>query len=211
VDVVSTRRGRLAVPAAILLAAGLVGLLSYGVVAWAPDDSVDSALGRGEAVEAPAFDLALLQAGSVPDVLRRTLDRARRDGRIALSELRGHPVVLNLWASWCEPCRTETPVLEAGWKRAARDGVVFLGLDSQDASGDARSFLREFGVTYPNVREAGRDTPRRFRATGLPETFFISADGNIVGHVIGAVDADQLRDGIASARSGRVARSVIDE
>jgi cytochrome c biogenesis protein CcmG, thiol:disulfide interchange protein DsbE len=191
-----------------LAAAAFVGLLVYGVTAQAPDRTIDDALARDEAVDAPGFELDVLERGRAPAPLASVVDRAARDGRIALAELRGTPVVLNFWASWCDPCRAEAPLLERGWRDAGRQGVLFLGLDMQDARDDARKFLREFSITYPNVREAGDETSRRYGMTGIPETFFISARGRLVGHVIGAITAGQLRAGVAAARSGRPAQAT---
>jgi cytochrome c biogenesis protein CcmG, thiol:disulfide interchange protein DsbE len=189
----------------VVAVTGFVALLAYGLTAQAPDRTIDDALARAETIDAPAFELDVLERGRVPSRLAPRVDRATADGRIALAELRGAPIVLNLWASWCDPCRAEAPILERGWRDAAPQGVLFLGLDMQDAQEDARKFLRAFSVSYPNVREAGRETARAYGATGLPETYFITADGKIVGHVIGALSAAQLRDGIAAARSGRPA------
>jgi cytochrome c biogenesis protein CcmG/thiol:disulfide interchange protein DsbE len=191
-----------------LAAAGFVGLLVYGVTAQAPDRTIDDALARADAVDAPGFEVDVLQRGRAPAPLASVVDRAVRDERIALAELHGTPVVLNFWASWCDPCRAEAPVLERGWREAGRRGVLFLGLDMQDARDDARKFLREFSITYPNVREAGDETSRRYGMTGIPETFFISARGQVVGHVIGAVTSGQLRAGVAAARSGRPAQAT---
>jgi cytochrome c biogenesis protein CcmG/thiol:disulfide interchange protein DsbE len=123
---------------------------------------------------------------------------------LGLSELRGHAVVLNFWASWCPPCRTEAPRLERAWRQARRRGVAFLGLDMQDVSSDARDFLDEFEISYPNVRDPGNDVALDWGLTGLPETFFLRRDGRIVGRVIGAISSDQLRRGLAAALAGRV-------
>jgi len=189
----------------VLTVVGFIALLVYGLAAQAPDSTIDDALAQARATSAPGFELEVLQRGRQPASLEPAIDRAARDGRVSLSELRGTPVVLNFWASWCEPCRVEAPVLERGWKQAQRQGVLFLGLDMQDVTGDAREFLREFDVSYLNVREGGKDTARRYGATGLPETYFISARGQVVAHVIGALSAGQLRAGVAAARNGRPA------
>jgi cytochrome c biogenesis protein CcmG/thiol:disulfide interchange protein DsbE len=86
--------------------------------------------------------------------------------------------------------------------------VVFLGLDMQDVSSDAREFLEEFGISYPNVRDQGNDVATDWGVAGLPETFFLRRDGRIVGRVIGAVSSDQLHVGINAALSGRVVGSL---
>ena len=112
-------------------------------------------------------------------------------------------LVLNFWASWCDPCRTEAPRLERGW-RAVRDrGVAYLGLNMQDVTDDSRAFLHEFRIDYLNLRDPGNAVARRYGVTGLPETFFISAQGQVVGHVIGVVSEQQLSAGMAAARAGR--------
>jgi cytochrome c biogenesis protein CcmG, thiol:disulfide interchange protein DsbE len=186
-----------------LAAVGFIALLAYGLVTQSSDSTIDDNLAQARATAAPGFEVDVLQRGRQPARLRRTVDRAATDGHISLSELRGAPVVLNFWASWCDPCRVEAPVLERGWSQAGPQGVLFLGLDMQDVTDDAREFLREFRISYLNVREGGKETSRRYGGTGLPETYFISARGQVVGHVIGAMTAVQLRAGVGAARDGR--------
>jgi cytochrome c biogenesis protein CcmG/thiol:disulfide interchange protein DsbE len=122
-----------------------------------------------------------------------------------LAELRGVPVVFNLWASWCTPCREEAPLLERGWRRLGPKGVLFLGLDIQDVRGDGEGFIRKHGATYPSIREPERDVANSYGATGIPETYFIDARGRVVAHVIGVVSDRQLAQGAAAAATGRVA------
>lgn len=185
---------------ALLLVAAFVALLAYGIGATGVDDDIDVQLGRGETPPAPGFELPVLEAAGVP----AELEPAFEDGRVGLGELRGTPVVLNFWASWCPPCRVEAPRLEETW-RDVRGDVLFLGLNMQDLTGEAREFLREVGNSYPHVRDADDSVAREWGVSALPETFFVTADGRVTGHVIGAVDEQQLRDGIQAATAGAAA------
>jgi cytochrome c biogenesis protein CcmG/thiol:disulfide interchange protein DsbE len=197
------RAGALARAFGVACAVAFVALLAYGVVARSPDTTIDDALARRTAPAAPGFRLGVLSAGDPGDRLRTTWRRAARDGRVDLEELRGVPVVLNFWASWCDPCREEAPLLQRGWKAGRRQGVLFVGLNQQDAREDARNFLAEFGQDFPNVKDPSNETARRWGMTGIPETFFVTARGDVVFHVIGTLSAAQLRDGVAAARRGR--------
>lgn len=182
----------------ILAAVAFVALLVYGITSKAPNSTIDDSLSKGRAIAPPGFDLRRLADGSgAPPAWTR----AAQDGRVSLKELRGTPLVVNFWASWCDPCRAEAKVLQRGHE-AAR-GVLFVGVDTEDASEDARDFISQFGLTFPHVRDNGRETRQDWGVTGLPETFFIAADGRVVGHVIGTVDDAQLREGIAAAKAGR--------
>ena len=185
--------------AGVLAAVAFVALLVYGLTSKATNSTIDDALSRGEAVPAPGFTLAALADGRGAGA---AWERASADGEVALRELRGTPVVVNFWASWCDPCRAEAELLERAWQEQDGD-VLFLGLDAQDAREDARDFISQFGLTFPHVRDPGNATQRDWGVTGLPETYFITADGRVVGHVIGTVDETQLREGVAAALSGR--------
>ena len=185
-----------------------VALLIYGLAAKGTSDAIDSALEEGRAPPAPAFTLEVLERGRLPARLQEGLGGALADGKVSISELRGTPLVLNLWASWCTPCREEAPRLREGWERFGPRGIAFLGLNIQDLRGDARAFSEEFGLTYPSVRDARRGVADDYGATGIPETFFVDARGRVVGHVIGVVSADQLAAGVRAAVSGQVAGTV---
>jgi cytochrome c biogenesis protein CcmG, thiol:disulfide interchange protein DsbE len=188
---------------AILAALLFIGLLAYGLTTRATDTTIDDALRDGQAVTPPGFTLSPLAGGQPEGRAAAAWRRASADGEVSLKELRGTPVVLNFWASWCDPCRSEAKVLQRGWTGSGMRDVLFLGLDAQDAREDARDFISQFGLTFPHVRDPSNGTSREWGVTGMPETFFIGGDGRVVGHVIGTVSSGQLRAGVAAARAGR--------
>jgi cytochrome c biogenesis protein CcmG, thiol:disulfide interchange protein DsbE len=189
--------------AAVLIGAAFVALLAYGLVTKSPDRTVDEGLRNSGSVAAPALAQPVLERGDLGAPLRARLGTVFAGRRVALAQLRGTPVVLNFWASWCDPCRAEAPVLQRTWSRERARGVLFLGLNMQDITDDAHAFTRAASVTYPSLRDRSNGVAHRWGVTGLPETFFVSAQGRVVGHVIGAVSPAQLTAGIAAAQAGR--------
>jgi cytochrome c biogenesis protein CcmG, thiol:disulfide interchange protein DsbE len=189
----------------IALVAGFLALLAYGLTSKGTDDRIDEALASGRAAAAPSLSLEVLARGDLPQRIDRVAGAALADDRLSLTELKGVPVVLNLWASWCTPCREEAGRLEQGWRSLGPKGVLFLGLDIQDVRDDGHAFIRKYGATYPSVREPGREVANEYGATGIPETYFIDARGRVVAHVIGVVSERQLLQGADAAATGRVA------
>ncbi|HEV2753505.1 MAG TPA: TlpA disulfide reductase family protein [Solirubrobacteraceae bacterium] len=187
------------------LAGAFVALLVWGVLTAAPDGTIDDGLAQGRPAPAPGYQLEVLQRGRLGDDLDARLAPALADGQLAARELRGVPHVLNFWASWCVPCREEAPILQAGWEEGRRRGILFVGLDMQDVGQDARDFLADFALDYLNIRDRDDTVARRYGLAGIPETYFISAHGEVVGHVIGAITPPQLRAGMAAAATGRPA------
>jgi cytochrome c biogenesis protein CcmG, thiol:disulfide interchange protein DsbE len=170
------------IPIAVILGvAALVGLLAYGLSANEPDRGIEHAIAKGERKRAPALELPRLSGG----------------GRGSLADQRGNVVVLNFWASWCVPCRKESPLLERWHARISRRGGTVLGVDVLDVSSDARRFAREFGLSYPMLRDKDGDTLDAFGVIAYPETFVIDRSGRIAASRRGPVDERFLRRQVA--------------
>jgi cytochrome c biogenesis protein CcmG/thiol:disulfide interchange protein DsbE len=167
----------------VVLVAALLALLAWKVAHQVGDSNVAAALRKGKQPVAPAF----------------TLPRLDSDAELASSTLHGKVQVLNFWASWCGPCRDEAGLLESAARQWRPRGVVVLGVDHQDFAGDARGFMRRFGVTYPVVKDKGDALYGRYGATGVPETFCVNRNGRVVAHVPGAVTQDTLESCIQGA------------
>lgn len=145
----------------------VVALLAFLAVAtWRHQQSLEigAALARGETPPVPAAVMKDF------------------DGRsVSLADLRGRPFLLNFWASWCVPCAEEAPILEAIWSEFRGKGLVVVGVDTQDLDQPARRFLLRHRITYMNVRDPDGTLAHLFGTTGVPETFFVGADGRIRG------------------------------
>lgn len=117
-----------------------------------------------------------------------SLHQLNGDGTISLASLRGKAVVLNFFASWCAPCKREAPALEKVWRDYRSQGVVVLGIDTNDASSDARHFVSTHGLTYPTVGGAGDALAGKYAIPGLPVTYVLNRQGRIVGgEILGPV------------------------
>lgn len=153
-----------------------------GAIAWAA--SRPASHGRPQA-RIPAFSLPRLHGGT-----------------LTAADLRGHPVVLNFFASWCHPCRQEAPLLERAYRRFGPRGVRFVGVATGDEPVHARRFVAHYGVTYPVVLDPRRSLARAMGIYGLPDTFFIGARGTYPG---------KPRLGSSGAAAGTPVAGQIDE
>lgn len=178
----------------LAVVAGLLALLIWRVIAKGRGPELVSAIKAGRAPAAPSFALKVIWPHT--ETWPPTLRRALADGRISLTELRGYPIVINFWASWCIPCKTEAPLLAAS-ARAHAGTVAFLGIDIQDFTSDAHKFLRRYKTNYVSVRDGGSSTYDNYGLTGIPETYYLDRRGRILAHSIGQVSKDELEQGIA--------------
>jgi cytochrome c biogenesis protein CcmG, thiol:disulfide interchange protein DsbE len=185
---------------ALAAVAGLLALLVSHFFAAHRGPALVKAIGAGKRPVAPAFMLPVIWTDSPtwPQPLQRLLTSRQ----LSLRQLRGRPVVLNFWASWCVPCKQEAPRLDAAARKHAGK-VVFLGIDVQDGTSDARAFLRHHDVRYASLHDNSGLTYDGYGLTGVPETYWLDARGRIVAHVAGAVSTAQLEDGIHAAQVPR--------
>jgi cytochrome c biogenesis protein CcmG/thiol:disulfide interchange protein DsbE len=170
------------IPIAVLCAVvALVALLAYGLASNSSDRTFDDAVAAGERDPAPDIDLPKLHG----------------PGTASLADYRGQVVVLNYWASWCPPCRDESPLLERWHRRLTKSDATVLGVDVQDVSSDAREFAAKYGLTYPMLRDGPGDTRDEFGIVGLPETFVIDRRGRVAAVQRGEVDEEFMREQVA--------------
>ena len=152
-----------------LLNVGLLAFLLTQLLTPAPKTSMlDPLIGH----PAPDFSLAMLGPSTGKSAL-------------SLSDFKGKSVVLNFWASWSAPCKDGLPLLESTWKRMQAQGkeVVFLGIDFQESSGTATSFLQQNSITYPAVLDANGSVALKYGITSLPDTIFINRNGTVISKV----------------------------
>ena len=175
-----TRRGKW-----ILAAIAVAVLLLVGGITAAVVSSSD---GGGDDDQITPKALSAKVGEPAPDFSLTTLDGKE----LRLSDFEGTPVVLNFWASWCTPCREEFPLLKHAYAQGA-GAWQLIGVDTQDLiESDGRDFAKEQRANWPNGYDADGEVKKGYGVTGLPETFFIDADGIIRSHVILGLNQDVL-------------------
>ena len=158
----------------VVAAAALVALLVYGLVAVGESTTLDDAVKRGERPVAPDMSLPKLGGG----------------GEAALADFRGKPVVLNFWASWCDPCKDEAPALVRAQKKLEAAGGTIVGVTVDDSTPDSIAFANEHGLDFPSLRDVDGELGELYGRTGVPETFVIDREGRVVALSRGMIDDD---------------------
>jgi cytochrome c biogenesis protein CcmG/thiol:disulfide interchange protein DsbE len=181
---------RIAIPGLVaLIAVALVALLVFGVLQTSDDSSLDQAVARGErplAHDAP-------------------LPRLDGDGTVSLADHRDGYVVLNFFASWCEPCEAEAPLLNRVQRRldARGDGTV-LGVAWEDATSAATAFVRRHEVTFPVARDVDGGFGEPYELRALPESFVIDPEGRIVAIARGQITERWVRETLEPLIAGKL-------
>ncbi|HSP35046.1 MAG TPA: redoxin domain-containing protein [Thermoanaerobaculia bacterium] len=161
----------------LIIAAALVIVLFFGL--GKDPSAIDSPL-----INKPAPNFALKEVGT-----GRVID---------LASLKGKPVVLNFWATWCGPCWEEHPTLVAN-ARSLQPGVQFVGVVFQDTPEKIQGFLNQRGQAYPTLVDDAGKTAIAYGVGGVPETFFLDRNGNIRAKYVGPLDSDLLQANLQKA------------
>jgi cytochrome c biogenesis protein CcmG/thiol:disulfide interchange protein DsbE len=166
-----------------LVVAAVVPFLVIGVLAWVTLAGRASPAAIGE--PAPDFSLVSL------------------DGEeIRLADLRGRPVVVHFWASWCVPCIAEVPLLREAAERHAADDLAIVGVIYDDGPETARAFMEEHGGTWPAVMDPGMEVASEYGVFAPPETYFVGRDGRVVARQIGQFGERALSEKLAAIIDG---------
>ena len=165
----------------------LIALLLYGVSVQSANRTLDELVARRQ------YPLAPDATRSLP-VLGASRQRS-------LASLKGKVVVLNFWASWCEPCQIEAPLLEHAQSSLERHGATVLGVTYQDASPDSEGFVRRYHLSYPNVRDTTGDFARSYGTRQVPESFIINRQGRVVAISRGQIEQTFVSRALTLAES----------
>jgi peroxiredoxin len=165
----------------------LLVAMSIGIAFWA----------HARAGKGGAFDLTTVDFVSRPVVDQRpapgfSVSSLSGSRAVPLRQFAGKVVVLNLWASWCGPCRREAAGLEQVWRQYGGARVAFVGIDHQDRRQDGAAFARQFGLTYPLGFDPNGEVARAFGAVGIPTTYVIAPNGWIAYSFLGRVQPSDL-------------------
>lgn len=130
-----------------------------------------------------------------PTIQLSTLDGSQA----SLANLRGHPVVVNFWATWCEPCKQEMPALQA--EAASQPDLVVLGIDNVESAVKVRPYVELLGVHFPILLDQDGSVVERYQVSGLPTSFFVDRGGVLRSVYRGALTPETLRDNVAAISS----------
>ena len=154
-----------------------------------------------------AFGLAKKSANAleVGDAIPTTsLPKLDGHGTGSVADYRGRWLLVNVWASWCTPCRDESPALERFSRARSDQSFTVLGIDSNDLATDARSFIARYRISYPQLYDGSGDFAEdELGTTGVPESFLVDPQGKLVLHSLGPVTDDYLRSNVVPHLTGR--------
>jgi thiol-disulfide isomerase/thioredoxin len=169
--------------AAFMAALAVIGLLTFGLL-----KKGGSALAVGDPIPSASTALPRLEGG----------------GTGSVADYEGRWVLVNVWASWCTPCRAESPALERFYRAHRGPDFTILGIDSNDLSDDALAFVRKYGIAYPQLHDGSGDfSEGELGTTGVPESFLVAPNGTLALHSLGPVTDSYLRENVLPYLNGK--------
>lgn len=187
----------------------LVGILAYTMSLPRPQPEASAPIGAptpppavATGLSAPSSPMELVPAPKVGSPAPE-IGLADLEGRqVTLASLKGKVVLINFWASWCPPCEKEMGDLQTLYAEEASNGLVVLGINEGEEPGRAAEFLKRKGITFPTVLDQGMQATGRYEVFGLPNSFFIDANGVVRARVVGPFSLDDMRSHLARVRQG---------
>ncbi len=177
---------RIVLPVTVaIVGLAVIALLIFGLATKNASRALDNAVAAGERPAAPVATLPLLG----------------RPGTSSLADYRGKVVLLNFWASWCVPCQTEAPQLEQTDHALQADDGTVLGVTYDDATPDSESFVHQYGLTYPQLRDVDGNFAHAYGTDQLPESFVIDREGRVAAIIRGEVTPAFLSRAVAIAQA----------
>lgn len=172
----------------------LVGLVGFGVYKLA-SDRFDRTTGKPPVADSSVAPIVTgIQKGNLaPDFELVTTD----GNHIRLSELRGKRLIVNMWATWCPPCKAEVPELEHFYKDHHQEGIEILAVDlteSEKRLADVASFIKDYKITYPVVLDERGEVSRKYQVTSIPTTYVINSEGIIQQKYVGPLSYQSLKE-----------------
>ncbi|MGE5223818.1 MAG: TlpA family protein disulfide reductase [Omnitrophica WOR_2 bacterium] len=167
--------------------AGLAIGAGLGVLILSMPAGFWPSFGRGQDQAGGPSGFSFTAGSAAPDFELKALT----GNSIHLSDLKGHPVILNFWATWCVPCRQEMPLFESRYEKYP-DQFQVLAINFNEPDSDVQAYVNDLGLTFPVLLDPGGNIQKLYRIRGYPTTYIIDVDGNIRAEHIGAVDASQL-------------------
>ncbi len=181
---------------ALGLVVALLGLLIWRVARHDSGATLVSEIAAGKRPVAPGFRLRPIWPRTLGATSR--LRTAISHGEVTVADLGGRPTIVNVFASWCGPCKDEAPLFSAA-ARTYAERIQFVALDYQDFDADGRSFLRRYASGFAALHDGNGHASNRWGVTGVPETYVLDPTGHIIRHAPGAVGKRELQPLLAAA------------
>jgi peroxiredoxin len=176
-----------------------ISIVAFGLIATSIVTFILANLPKSPDGANPPYDQSINQVEAAPIVGAQAPDFALLDLEgelVRLADLRGHPILINFWATWCGPCRLEMPIMQQRFEEFGDQGLIILAVNFDEPQAIVQAFNREIGLTFPILLDPGAEVQRRYRMRGYPASFFVDQDGIIQAHHIGLMTQDQLDENL---------------